>query len=74
MSIRQQLDRDDKVGVTYRISSPFGEEPPLRVVHYDRLRRYHLPVVFPMEGSPWAQLPPFPVVWSQQGYAIADVS
>ena len=48
--IQQRLDRDNEVGVTYRISSPFGEEAPLQTVHYDRLRRYNLPVAFPLAG------------------------
>ena len=48
--IQQRLDRDNEVGVTYRISSPFGEEAPLQTVHYDRLRRYSLPVTFPLAG------------------------
>ena len=34
----------DEVGLTYQVSSPFGEEPPLQTVHYDRLRRCNLPV------------------------------
>lgn len=38
------MDRDDKVGVTYQISSPFGEETPLQTVHYD------LPVTFLLAG------------------------
>ncbi|KAG7255171.1 hypothetical protein CRUP_026758, partial [Coryphaenoides rupestris] len=42
--IQQRMVRDDEVGVTYRLSSPFGDEPPLQTVHYDRLRRYSLPV------------------------------
>ena len=48
--VQRRMDRDDEVGVTYRISSPFGDEPPLQTVHYDRLRRYNLPVAFPLAG------------------------
>lgn len=39
------MDRDDKVGVTYQISSPFGDEAPLQTIHYDN---YNLPVAFPL--------------------------
>uniref|UniRef100_A0A3Q2ZZT4 Gypsy retrotransposon integrase-like protein 1 n=1 Tax=Kryptolebias marmoratus TaxID=37003 RepID=A0A3Q2ZZT4_KRYMA len=48
--VQQRLDRDESVGVTYVISSPFGEEAPLQTVHYDRLRRYTLPTTFPLTG------------------------
>lgn len=37
--VQRRMDRDDEVGVTYQIGSPFGEEPPLQTVHYGRLRR-----------------------------------
>lgn len=52
--IQQRLDRDDIVGVTYVIGSPFGDEIPLQTVHYDRLRRYCLPTTFPLGGPPKA--------------------
>lgn len=48
--VQRRMDRNDEVGVTYQIGSPFGEDPPLQTVHYDRLRRYNLPVAFPLEG------------------------
>ena len=54
------MDRDGEVGVTYQISSPFGEEPPLQTVHYDRLRRYNLPVALPLEGPSRNLLAPSP--------------
>lgn len=48
--VQRRMDRDDEVGVTYQICSPFGDEAPLQTVHYDRLRRYNLPVAFPLAG------------------------
>jgi len=32
--VQRRMDRDNAVGVTYQISSPFWE-PPLQTVHYD---------------------------------------
>ena len=48
--VKQRLDRDNMVGVTYVLGSPFGDEAPLLTVHYDRLRRYCLPTAFPLAG------------------------
>ncbi|KAK7895747.1 hypothetical protein WMY93_021072 [Mugilogobius chulae] len=48
--IHQRLDRDDMVGVTYVIGSPFGDEAPLQTIHYDRLRPYSLPTLYPWAG------------------------
>lgn len=45
-----------------------------RFVHYDRLRRYSLPVVFPMEGPPVVQPPPSPVSGSQGNSAATNGS
>lgn len=59
--VQRRMDRDDEVGVTYQISSPFGEESPLQTVHYDRLRRYSLPVAFSLagpSGTPLSISPP----------------
>lgn len=50
--VRKQLDLGDDVGVTYQISIPFGDEPPLQTIHYDRLRPYNLPEVSVGEGAP----------------------
>lgn len=48
--VQRRMDRGDEVGVTYQLSSPFGDEASLQTVHYDRLRRYNLPVAFPLGG------------------------
>ena len=61
--VQRKTDRDDEVGVTYQIRSPFGEEPPFQTVHYDGLRRYNLPVVFTLEGHLEAPSPlPHPLL------------
>uniref|UniRef100_A0A8C5HQZ8 Gypsy retrotransposon integrase-like protein 1 n=1 Tax=Gouania willdenowi TaxID=441366 RepID=A0A8C5HQZ8_GOUWI len=49
--VQARLDTDGMVGVTYRINSPFAEDPPHQTVHYNRLRRYGLPAAVPMAGS-----------------------
>uniref|UniRef100_A0AAV2J220 Gypsy retrotransposon integrase-like protein 1 n=1 Tax=Knipowitschia caucasica TaxID=637954 RepID=A0AAV2J220_KNICA len=50
--IERRQDRDDVVGVTYVIGSPFGEEAPKQTIHYDRLRPYCLPSPVPLAGPP----------------------
>ena len=65
--------RDDEVGVTYQISGPFGEEPPLQTVQYDRLRCYSLPVAFPLEGLSRSLLSPSPAT-AWRGDATAPSS
>ena len=55
--VQRRMDRDDEVGVTYQISSPFGDEAPVQTVHYDRLRRYDLPDALPLAGPSKAPFP-----------------
>lgn len=64
------MDRDDEVGVTYQISGPFVKESPLQSVHYDRLWRYNLPVVFPLEGPSRSILSPSPPTVLQGDAAV----